>query len=144
MCNCQVCQDTRNFRAELNQLPAEHQSVFDGLYDNLLHVEMDRDYYHAILEGSWPSAKEILEQFHNQPFSAERASEAITELPQLEATVSRLPLDAQPYFKGLSQRMIHSDAERARLRDIVFNATPESAQLLAEFRAAKPPRTTAH
>lgn len=144
MCNCQVCQDTTHFRAELTQLPAEHQPVFEGLFDDLLHVEMDRDYYHAILDGSWPSAAEILSRFHNEPFSAERASEAVTAHPQLDALVSRLPLDAQPYFKGISQRMIQGDIERARLRDIVFNATPEAAQLLTQFRSANTLPATAH
>lgn len=138
MCNCQVCQDTTHFRAELMQLPAEHQPVFEGLFDNLLHVEMDRDYYHAILEGSWPSAAEIIARFHNESFSAERASSAVTEHPQFEKVLNLLPQEAQPYFKGISQRMIRADVERARLRNIVFNATPDAAQLLTHFRATKP------
>jgi hypothetical protein len=128
MCNCQVCQDTRHFRTELKQLPAEHQSIFEGLYDNLLHVEMDRDYYHAILEGSWPSAQEILARFHGQPHNEERLTLAMTALPGFEEVVAQLP----------------ESAELVHMKNIVLNAIADSNQLLAQFRATRTTVVTQH
>jgi hypothetical protein len=144
MCNCQVCQDTRHFRTELKQLPAEHQSIFEGLYDNLLHVEMDRDYYHAILEGSWPSAQEILARFHGQPHNEERLTLAMTALPGFEEVVAQLPESAQPYFKSLGERMLKTDAELVHMKNIVLNAIADSNQLLAQFRATRTTVVTQH
>lgn len=51
VCQCEVCTRIRSWR-ELG--------VPDEIREYILAVEMDRDYYKAILDGSWPQARQIL------------------------------------------------------------------------------------
>lgn len=52
MCNCDVCTDTRDLR---------DQGVPEAVIDRLLQAEFDINYYEAILDGSWPTSRAILE-----------------------------------------------------------------------------------
>ena len=58
-CECEICRRDRAFRLHLAQLADDQQMYFNAMYDALQHAEMDRDYYHAILDGSWPNAEVI-------------------------------------------------------------------------------------
>lgn len=63
MCDCHVCQRHRSVQAQLDQLPQPQRAFFESLLDTLDNVEMDRDYYRAILDGSWPDADRVLAGF---------------------------------------------------------------------------------
>ncbi|MNQ24267.1 hypothetical protein D3C85_374580 [compost metagenome] len=52
ICQCDVCTRYRNLRS---------REVPEDVIDMLLQAEYDLEYYKAILDGSWPAAKEILE-----------------------------------------------------------------------------------
>lgn len=83
MCDCKVCAREREVRAQLELLPAPQRSFFEGLYDDLTHAELDRDYYHAVLDGSWPSADEVLKSMR-----AKLAAKAtkVAEAPDVAAS----------------------------------------------------------
>jgi hypothetical protein len=136
MCNCPVCKDTARFQSELIKLPLESRDAFRDLYDNLLGQEMDVEYYRAVLDGSWPSADSIIAKFHDRPVSAERMTLAPQQVvPVLDAEVSALPAESQPYFRELVQRVIVTATELATVRNIVRNAVPEASAALAQHRA---------
>lgn len=52
-CECEVCTRIRYYR---------EVGVPSDIIDYILDVEMDRDYYKAILDGSWPMAKRLLQE----------------------------------------------------------------------------------
>jgi hypothetical protein len=59
-CHCSLCIRTREFREALEKLPASDRMFWTDIYSHLFHAEADRDYYKAIVEGSWPNADEII------------------------------------------------------------------------------------
>lgn len=62
-CRCDLCRRHRHIRATIKSGAREELcKLIDELSDQLLEVEDDRDYYAAILDGSWPSAVELLQQ----------------------------------------------------------------------------------
>ena len=61
-CNCDVCQRNKTFCARLAWLPEPQRAYWDSLGEDLLHLQMDVDYYKAIMNGQWPSGKEVLLQ----------------------------------------------------------------------------------
>lgn len=62
MCNCGLCISNREIMARINGMTPEYRAFTEGLLERALHVEFDRDYYQAILQGDWPSSVEILEE----------------------------------------------------------------------------------
>lgn len=52
MCDCDVCDRHKDLRSR--EVP---EDVIDALFD----AEFDVSYYKAILDGSWPTARAILE-----------------------------------------------------------------------------------
>ena len=60
-CECEVCYFSRLVNEQIQKLEdPEAQNFFLNLYDMVVHAEMDRDYYKAIVEGVWPNADEII------------------------------------------------------------------------------------
>lgn len=62
MCNCSYCEKIK----EIETIVAHRNfdklvEIVWGLMDSLAYSEQDRCYYKSILDGSWPSAIEILE-----------------------------------------------------------------------------------
>jgi hypothetical protein len=62
MCDCQVCQFSRDVKARMDTMPEDAKVLVRELMDNLVEVENDRDYYKAIVTGVWPSADEVIKQ----------------------------------------------------------------------------------
>ena len=60
VCNCEVCRRSRSFDERVDAVPIEHQQYFRDLYDSLLEIEMSRDYYKVIVDGTWPNADEVI------------------------------------------------------------------------------------
>ena len=60
MCDCQVCQQGREFKRRLELVPEPERPYWNDLYETLIHAEMDRDWYRAIFDGSWPDARRML------------------------------------------------------------------------------------
>ncbi len=60
-CSCDTCKLIAEFRTRLNAIPEEHHQFFNLLLDSYLEMSMDADVNAAILDGSWPSAKESIE-----------------------------------------------------------------------------------
>ena len=58
--DCPVCQRTRKFREALERVPEKDKEFWSDIFSTLFHAESDRDYYHAIVEGSWPNADEVI------------------------------------------------------------------------------------
>lgn len=59
-CNCRICLRSHRFKEALEKVPDQEKQFFRDLFSDLYSVEMDRDYYRAIVEGSWPTADEII------------------------------------------------------------------------------------
>lgn len=57
-CHCALCQRNRAAAARLATLTSEQREFWSGIYDLLLHAEMDLDVAHAVIDGSWPGADE--------------------------------------------------------------------------------------
>jgi hypothetical protein len=62
-CECQVCYFSRLVNAEIQKLEdPDAQNFFMNMYDMLVHAEMDKDYYKAIVDGQWPNADELIKK----------------------------------------------------------------------------------
>lgn len=64
MCDCDLCKRHRKFEKFLKKYPfsQEDKKFLDKLYEDLNMTEFELDYREAILDGSWPQAKKILER----------------------------------------------------------------------------------
>lgn len=62
-CPCSVCQRHTAFEKQLEGLPADKAEFFREVKDAADHVEMDRNYYRALLDGSWPNADAVIVGF---------------------------------------------------------------------------------
>ncbi len=60
-CNCIMCVRIRSIEYKISMLPDEHQEYFTNWIDSMLEVEFDNDYYKAVMNGTWPGAREVLE-----------------------------------------------------------------------------------
>lgn len=60
MCDCKVCQYSREFEAELALLPEANRPFFEKLFENYSNKCSDLNHAEAILEGSWPESDEII------------------------------------------------------------------------------------
>jgi len=60
-CTCPLCQRIRKIRKVMAASKGEMYAFLLELAEELAHVEMDRDYYKSIVEGSWPQADKIIE-----------------------------------------------------------------------------------
>lgn len=63
MCDCEVCIRHRNFEERLARVPEQDRAYFQALLEQLADVEMDREYYRAIVRNTWPGADRILARF---------------------------------------------------------------------------------
>lgn len=52
-CNCETCVRFRYYR---------EIGIPDDIREYIMELEMDVEYFKAILSGSWPSGKEIVER----------------------------------------------------------------------------------
>lgn len=60
-CTCRVHTLLNRWREALVIDTPEKEEAFGEIIDAWAHAEMDRDYLRAIMDGSWPSAREQLE-----------------------------------------------------------------------------------
>jgi hypothetical protein len=67
VCECKLCIRTKKFRASLEKIPESEREFWIGLHDDLYHVEVDRDYYKSIVDGSWPNADEVISNNRSRP-----------------------------------------------------------------------------
>lgn len=51
----------------MERIPKEDEAFWSDIFSALNHAESDRDYYHAIVEGSWPSADEVIAKHRAKP-----------------------------------------------------------------------------
>ena len=59
-CQCKLCKEHRRVQAiKATGSMDELRALIDELEECLANVEADDEYYCAILDGSWPSAREI-------------------------------------------------------------------------------------
>jgi hypothetical protein len=65
-CKCAVCQAHRTFQEHLAQVPEHLKPYFEALYDIHVHTALDRDYYAAIVDGSWPDADELIKRIRDR------------------------------------------------------------------------------
>lgn len=65
-CDCKHCKYAKELKYHLEVLRIyeryEQIQFFQNMYDTLCCEQMDNDYHKAILDGSWPNAKEVLEE----------------------------------------------------------------------------------
>ena len=64
-CNCRVCDRHDQFIKDLEKIPEEHRAFVQDLYDQLVDVEMDLNYYQCIVNGSWPNADEVIKSYRS-------------------------------------------------------------------------------
>ena len=67
VCECELCIRTKKFIAALEKIPESERAFWTDIFDLLGNVECDRDYYKAIVEGSWPSADEVISNYRGSP-----------------------------------------------------------------------------
>lgn len=63
MCDCDQCQFSKRYQAEMERMTPESKAFFADVYEQLAHAETDRSYYQCIVTGKWPNADEII-AFH--------------------------------------------------------------------------------
>lgn len=61
-CDCKICNRFQKFKAWLDTIPDESKEFAIKIYDDLTLTEDDRDYYKAIVDGSWPNADEVIKR----------------------------------------------------------------------------------
>ena len=62
-CTCKYCEERRAFLIVANTVPNENDRKWLlNLYDQIDDERFDANYNRAVLDGSWPSAVEQLEQ----------------------------------------------------------------------------------
>lgn len=63
MCDCQVCEEHKEFVDKLNQILDKQLRIYvDFIYSKMVAASTDRDYYRAICLGVWPDADEIIKR----------------------------------------------------------------------------------
>ncbi len=66
-CECDVCHFSRLVNAHIQKLEDEDaQNFFMNMYDMLIHAEFDRDYYKAVIDGTWPEADTLIQKYRNK------------------------------------------------------------------------------
>jgi hypothetical protein len=66
-CQCDVCNYSRMVNEYIQKLEdPDDREFFLNMYDMLIHSEMDRDYYKAIVDGQWPNADELIQKRRNK------------------------------------------------------------------------------
>ncbi len=60
VCNCKLCIRSKEFQVALEKIPESDREFWKDLYNDLGNVEQDRDYYKVVVDGSWPSADEVI------------------------------------------------------------------------------------
>ena len=61
-CNCRECQRMDTLRRLSKTMTEEQKAFVMELYEDLVHASMDSAHYKAILNGTWPDAKNALER----------------------------------------------------------------------------------
>jgi hypothetical protein len=62
-CECSICQRSLLFKQTLERITeTKDKQFFEDLFSHLYNVEMDRDYYRSIVDGSWPDSDEVIKQ----------------------------------------------------------------------------------
>ena len=62
MCNCQTCKDLRRWKSVIIQgSESERLEVYDEMFERIELAETDLSYFKAIMDGTWPSGKQLLE-----------------------------------------------------------------------------------
>ena len=75
-CNCEVCQYSRKVQENLEGLPEDKRKFFEDMYEILVHVEMDRDWYKCIIEGVWPNADDIIQRSRERRKKSDETTES--------------------------------------------------------------------
>ena len=66
-CDCDVCYYARQVNLYINKIEDEDvQNFFMNMYDMLIHAEMDKDYYQAIVKNQWPDSDRILKKYRKE------------------------------------------------------------------------------
>ena len=71
-CECEVCIRGRRLKSVAGKLNEDDAKWLLEMGAEFAHRSMDRDYCQAIMDGSWPSAVEILERALEQARQTER------------------------------------------------------------------------
>jgi hypothetical protein len=66
MCDCRLCTRARAFQAHLAHLAPAQRTFFEGIYDDLENLEMEHNHLHAVADGSWPNADEIIQRMRTE------------------------------------------------------------------------------
>jgi len=97
VCDCQFCKDHKWLVNELLPVvPEQHRKRLEEFFSWAWSVDEDLSYKRAILDGSWPSAVEILEHH----LANAKARKAIAEAPKPETPVYEEEVDEDPYTMG--------------------------------------------
>ena len=67
MCDCRVCTDYKSFQELLSHIPEPQRESVEKLYEVMAELEMDRDYYKAIVQNKWPSGDIVLAHYRKLP-----------------------------------------------------------------------------
>jgi hypothetical protein len=62
-CSCAWCQWYAEYKVQIETVPPEAKEFFEIMSHNMVEIEMDRDYYKAIVENKWPNSEKILARF---------------------------------------------------------------------------------
>ena len=73
-CACKLCQRNAEVEQRLAKLPASERDYWEGIYELLLHVEMDLNHHQALVDGSWPDADLVIQGIRER---CEQRQEAI-------------------------------------------------------------------
>ena len=81
LCQCDLCTTHRIIN---KYIPKKEREVVKECFERLMNRAADGDYYSAIIDGSWPSAEEILRN------SLKRIEENKKSLNQIENKIKKI------------------------------------------------------
>lgn len=71
-CQCDVCKMIGRFTDIREKLPAEDAQYLEDFLEHYLNESADRDYYEAVIDGSWPDAIDTMRGWIRRALGRER------------------------------------------------------------------------
>lgn len=59
-CNCDLCKMIGRFADIRAKLPADDAQFLEDFVENYLEEGLDKEYYEAVIDGSWPGSVDIM------------------------------------------------------------------------------------
>lgn len=77
-CECDICKRSRHIRSVTRSgTKAQLVELIRSLHDSLMDAEMDEEYWRVIVDGSWPSADDVIAQRRAKRATVPHSSDSV-------------------------------------------------------------------